>query len=234
VVAIGPPDDEVLASVEAAVAGAFGRQVRRLDPLAEPAGSLDAARGQWNAPEMLKTLLAARRRSSRSPGSRGLLGLPEDRPLLLQRARKEALRELGHAFGLVRDVASLRSTVLITGESGTGKELIARALHFSGERAEKPFVGVSCAALTESLLESELFGYEKGAFTGAAERRRGSSSRPRAGRSSSTRSATSRRRSRSTCFASFRRGVSSGSEAARRFRWTSASSPRRTSISRRR
>jgi len=76
-------------------------------------------------------------------------------------------------FGLVKDVASLRSTVLITGESGTGKELIARALHFSGERAEKPFVGVSCAALTESLLESELFGYEKGAFTGASERRKG-------------------------------------------------------------
>ncbi len=76
-------------------------------------------------------------------------------------------------FGLVKDVASLRSTVLITGESGTGKELIARALHFSGERAGRPFVGVSCAALTESLLESELFGYEKGAFTGAAERRKG-------------------------------------------------------------
>ena len=76
-------------------------------------------------------------------------------------------------FGLVKDVTSLRSTVLITGESGTGKELIARALHFSGERADRPFVGVSCAALTESLLESELFGHEKGAFTGAAERRKG-------------------------------------------------------------
>jgi len=76
-------------------------------------------------------------------------------------------------FGLVKDVASLRSTVLITGESGTGKELIARALHFSGERAEKPFVGVSCAALTESLLESELFGYEKGAFTGAIRTKEG-------------------------------------------------------------
>jgi DNA-binding NtrC family response regulator len=76
-------------------------------------------------------------------------------------------------FALVKDVASLKSTVLVTGESGTGKELIARALHFSGERAGKPFVGVSCAALSESLLESELFGHEKGAFTGAAERRKG-------------------------------------------------------------
>jgi len=74
---------------------------------------------------------------------------------------------------LASDVASLRSTVLIQGESGTGKELIARALHNAGERAAKPFVAVSCAALTETLLESELFGYEKGAFTGAAQQRRG-------------------------------------------------------------
>jgi len=74
---------------------------------------------------------------------------------------------------LVTEVASLRSTVLIQGESGTGKELIARALHNAGDRAAKPFVAVSCAALAETLLESELFGYEKGAFTGAAQQKRG-------------------------------------------------------------
>src|ERR1700694_5807042 len=74
---------------------------------------------------------------------------------------------------LASDVASLRSTVLIQGESGTGKELIARALHNAGDRASKPFVAVSCAALAETLLESELFGHEKGAFTGAAQQRRG-------------------------------------------------------------
>jgi DNA-binding NtrC family response regulator len=76
-------------------------------------------------------------------------------------------------FQLIRDVASLRSTVLIQGESGTGKELIARAVHSAGERASGPFVGVSCAALAETLLESELFGHEKGAFTGANAQRKG-------------------------------------------------------------
>jgi DNA-binding NtrC family response regulator len=74
---------------------------------------------------------------------------------------------------LAQEVASLRSTVLIQGESGTGKELVARAIHNCGERANKPFVAMSCAALAETLLESELFGYEKGAFTGAAAQKRG-------------------------------------------------------------
>jgi DNA-binding NtrC family response regulator len=76
-------------------------------------------------------------------------------------------------FELVQETANLRSTVLIQGESGTGKELVARAIHFSGDRAGKPFIAVSCAALAESLLESELFGHERGSFTGATERTRG-------------------------------------------------------------
>jgi len=74
---------------------------------------------------------------------------------------------------LASEVASLRTTVLIRGESGTGKELVARAIHFSGDRAGKPFIGVSCAALAETLLESELFGHEKGSFTGAAAQKKG-------------------------------------------------------------
>jgi DNA-binding NtrC family response regulator len=76
-------------------------------------------------------------------------------------------------LGLAQEVAGLRSTVLIQGESGTGKELIARAIHNSGDRAQNPFIAVSCAALAETLLESELFGHEKGAFTGAGERKIG-------------------------------------------------------------
>jgi transcriptional regulator with PAS, ATPase and Fis domain len=74
---------------------------------------------------------------------------------------------------LAREIASMPSTVLIQGESGTGKELIARAIHNSGDRASKPFVAVSCAALAETLLESELFGHERGAFTGATGQKQG-------------------------------------------------------------
>jgi Nif-specific regulatory protein len=70
-------------------------------------------------------------------------------------------------------VARANTTVLIRGESGTGKELIAHAIHYSSPRAKKPFIKVSCAALPDSLIESELFGYEKGAFTGAQARKKG-------------------------------------------------------------
>jgi DNA-binding NtrC family response regulator len=80
---------------------------------------------------------------------------------------------MAEIFELVREVASQRSTVLVQGESGTGKELVARAIHFSGERGERPFVAVSCAALAETLLESELFGHEKGSFTGAVAQKKG-------------------------------------------------------------
>ena len=76
-------------------------------------------------------------------------------------------------FEQVTQVAGTNTTVLIRGESGTGKELIAHAIHYSSLRAKKPFVKVSCAALPDSLIESELFGYEKGAFTGAEARKKG-------------------------------------------------------------
>jgi two-component system response regulator PilR (NtrC family) len=76
-------------------------------------------------------------------------------------------------FSLIRQVADTRSTVLITGESGTGKELVAKAIHFNSSRKDKPFVTVNCGALPETLLESELFGYMKGAFTGATANKQG-------------------------------------------------------------
>ncbi len=76
-------------------------------------------------------------------------------------------------FQMIETVAEVQSTVLITGESGTGKELVARAIHDISPRAEKPFISINCGAFTETLLESELFGYVKGSFTGANTNRKG-------------------------------------------------------------
>jgi transcriptional regulator with GAF, ATPase, and Fis domain len=81
--------------------------------------------------------------------------------------------KIREVFEFIRRVAPTDSTVLIEGESGTGKELVARAIHRNSERGERPFVAINCAAITESLLESELFGHEKGSFTGAVSQKKG-------------------------------------------------------------
>ena len=81
--------------------------------------------------------------------------------------------KIGSVLGLVRLVSKTKSSVLITGESGTGKEMIARPIHRLSTRTSFPFVPINCGALTETLLESELFGHERGAFTGAATEKRG-------------------------------------------------------------
>lgn len=104
----------------------------------------------------------------------------ENRILREEISRKHALGDLigateamNHLFDSIRRVARSATTVVIRGESGTGKELVARAIHDQSPRRSRPFVSVNCAALPESLMEAELFGYEKGAFTGAVETKEG-------------------------------------------------------------
>jgi two-component system response regulator PilR (NtrC family) len=105
--------------------------------------------------------------------------LREENQQLWQSISEHSLSMVGHSEAmenvraLVRKVAASRSTILIVGESGTGKELVARAVHLASPRAAKPFLPVNCAALAEGVLESELFGHVKGAFTGAASDRSG-------------------------------------------------------------
>src|SRR5213080_512375 len=84
--------------------------------------------------------------------------------------KSPAMQEI---YSKIEQVADTRTTVLITGESGTGKELVARALHYNGARRDRPFIAINCAALPETLIESELFGHEKGSFTDAQARKPG-------------------------------------------------------------
>ncbi len=107
-----------------------------------------------------------------------------DETHLVERVQEVGVRQQFHSiigknekmqamYSLLENLATVQSTVLITGESGTGKELVAEALHYKGERSQKPFIKVNCSALSDNLLESELFGHVKGAFTGAIRDRIG-------------------------------------------------------------
>ncbi len=82
-------------------------------------------------------------------------------------------KKMKEIFVLIEKVAPLDSTILITGESGTGKDLLAKAIHYRSNRKDKPFVSINCASIPETLLESELFGYKRGAFTGAVANKKG-------------------------------------------------------------
>lgn len=114
--------------------------------------------------------MALERRSMASEIARLHVQLNEGRGLENMIGRSPAMREV---FEKIRLVADTNSTVLVVGESGTGKELVARAIHSSSRRSHKPFLPVNCAAIPETLIESELFGHEKGAFTGASTKRDG-------------------------------------------------------------
>jgi two-component system, NtrC family, response regulator HydG len=129
-------------------------------------GAADFVTKPWGNEQLAQTVLAALRRPRRAAPPPGE---PEDAlgPLL---GESEAMQRV---FSTLRKVAPTDANILVLGENGTGKELAARALHRLSRRAEKPFVGVDVGALAETLFESELFGYVKGAFTGADADRAG-------------------------------------------------------------
>ena len=135
------------------------------------AGAADYLTKPLNLDDLLHRILRVRERQHLLSENREL------REALAERHRVEGIigesGRMQEALSLVRRVASSNATVLIRGESGTGKELIAKAIHYASARAGGPLVKVNCAALAESLLETELFGHEKGAFTGAIATRKG-------------------------------------------------------------
>ncbi len=147
-------------AVEAMRIGAYDYLPKPVDPTRLRSILKNAAQERTAAdPAQASTPAAFSQQKSAAPRDSG--------PLVGSSARMEEI------VALIHRIAPTNVSVLITGESGTGKELVARALHDLSGRRDKPFVAVNCAAIPETLIESEIFGHEKGAFTGAAERRAG-------------------------------------------------------------
>ncbi|NTW01979.1 MAG: sigma-54-dependent Fis family transcriptional regulator [Oscillochloris sp.] len=145
--------DSSTATIEAMQAGAYDYIAKPFDPDAV----LVSVRRALEHGRLTKRLLVLQQQYS-----------PDPRDILI--GRSAAMQQV---YKLIGRVAASESTVLVTGDSGTGKELVAQVLHRSSSRRDAPFVAVNCAALPETLLESELFGHEKGAFTGAVTQRKG-------------------------------------------------------------
>lgn len=117
--------------------------------------------------EMVNEATVAHRLIEESQFSSPSIGLEDGRAFI---GKSSAMREV---FELIHRLGKVNTSVLIQGENGTGKELVARAIHFNSPRKDKPFVAINCGAIPEGLVESELFGHEKGAFTGAESRHTG-------------------------------------------------------------
>ncbi len=134
------------------------------------AGAYDFLPKPFKRVQILKVLSRALERRALVVENRQLRAQIETRGGRSIVGNSEGMR---HVLDLVSQVAPSEATILILGESGTGKEVIARALHAASDRSHKPFIKISCASIPETLLEAELFGYERGAFTGAVKRKPG-------------------------------------------------------------
>ena len=134
-------------------------------------GAYDYISKPFNADEIILTLKKAEERERlREENIRLREEVQRDYDLTNIVVQSEAMHKL---FGFIKKVAQYKSSVLITGESGTGKELVARAIHHNSDRKNKPLISINCGAIPENLLESELFGHVKGAFTDAIKSKRG-------------------------------------------------------------
>jgi two-component system response regulator AtoC len=134
-------------------------------------GAYDYISKPFNADEIILTLKKAKERERlREENIRLREEVQRDYDLENIVAQSKAMRKI---FELIKKVAQYKSSVLITGESGTGKELVARAIHYNSDRKDKPLISINCGAIPENLLESELFGHVKGAFTDAIKSKRG-------------------------------------------------------------
>src|SRR5262249_42087138 len=140
-------------AVDAMRAGAFGYTTKPFQP-GEVLGTVKRALERRAVEDANRKLHSA----SRQAGFKELIG------------DSVAMRSV---FSVIRRAAQVDASVLITGEGGTGKEMVARTLHHHGRRADKPFLAISCTAIPEGLLESELFGHVRGAFSGAIANKRG-------------------------------------------------------------
>jgi two-component system, NtrC family, response regulator AtoC len=143
--------------IEAMRRGAYDYITKPLD-LDEVVSTLHRAAEQRRLSQMAEATAAAKKTGAASGASYEILGT--------SRAMREVFKQIGRT-------AATDATVLISGESGTGKELVAKAVHNHSARSQKPFIAVNCGALPESLIEAELFGYERGAFTGAERQKKG-------------------------------------------------------------
>ena len=121
------------------------------------------------SPEVIEELI----RRTFELSSANAIGDKKDKEKILQKPTVYRSAYMEHVFSLAKDVADSEATVLITGESGTGKEVLARFIHEHSNHSNGPFIAVNCAAIPDNLIESELFGYEKGAFTGAVNKKIG-------------------------------------------------------------